>query len=151
MHKALFSSIFGHMRFGIWCCALFIEFIGYSVSADESDVPIHQLRIYEVPSKNISVFHERFRDHAHRIMKQYGFNILAMWETEYDGKIEFVYLLSWSNETAMNEGWKQFMSDNEWTKIKAETGSLHGRFVNAIEDRTLRTTPYSPSKLHKFH
>src|SRR3989442_12951230 len=42
---------------------------------------IHQLRIYEIFDRNKEAFHNRFRDHAWRIMRSYGFNILGMWET----------------------------------------------------------------------
>ena len=42
---------------------------------------IQQLRIYEIPEENRSAFNDRFRDHAARIMKRYGFNIRAMWES----------------------------------------------------------------------
>ena len=51
---------------------------------------IHQLRIYEIFEHNKSAFHERFRDHAARIMQKYGFDIVAMWEARSDlvGAIE---------------------------------------------------------------
>jgi hypothetical protein len=108
--------------------------------------PIHQLRIYEVPHENLQVFHERFRDHAARIMKKYGFNIVAMWQSEFEYKQEFIYLLEWQDETTMKNAWSSFMADQEWKDIKAETGKLHGTFVNGIEDRTLILTGYSPQK-----
>jgi len=39
---------------------------------------IHQLRIYEIFENNKQAFHDRFRDHASRIMKSYGFDILGV-------------------------------------------------------------------------
>ena len=33
---------------------------------------IHQLRIYEIFDNNKAAFHQRFEDHAQRIMKNYG-------------------------------------------------------------------------------
>ncbi len=39
---------------------------------------IHQLRIYEIFEQNKQAFHERFRDHAERIMRTYGFTIIAL-------------------------------------------------------------------------
>ena len=38
--------------------------------------PVHQLRIYEIFEHNKQAFHDRFRDHAMRIMKKYDFNII---------------------------------------------------------------------------
>jgi heme-degrading monooxygenase HmoA len=106
--------------------------------------PVQQLRIYEVPTQNIDVFHARFRDHAARIMKKYGFDILAMWESTHDGATEFVYLLNWPDVATMKARWAKFMADEEWAAIKRETGAKYGNFVNDIEDRTLCKTDYSP-------
>lgn len=106
--------------------------------------PIHQLRIYTVPKQNREVFHERFRDHAQRIMKKYNFHIVAMWESVTDEKVEFVYLLEWKDKKTMEESWKNFMADLEWKDIKKRTSELHGTYVENIEDRTLILTDYSP-------
>lgn len=106
--------------------------------------PIHQLRIYEIPKENKQNFHERFANHAYRIMKKYGFNIVAMWESDYKEKVEFVYLLEWANEDSMKIAWSNFLEDQEWKDIKSVTGKEHGKFVSSIEDRTLRLTKYSP-------
>lgn len=107
--------------------------------------PVHQLRIYEVPRENRQVFHERFRDHAARIMAKYDFDIVAMWETEFDDRVEFVYLLEWPDEATMTARWEAFMADEEWAEIKRRTAQQHGTYVNGIEDRTLRLTDYSPN------
>ncbi|HEY0611174.1 MAG TPA: NIPSNAP family protein, partial [Chitinophaga sp.] len=64
--------------------------------SDKSEA-VQQLRIYEIFEHNKAAFHERFDNHAQRIMKKYGFNIIAMWETKTGTKTEFVYLLQWSD------------------------------------------------------
>ncbi|WP_308365779.1 MULTISPECIES: NIPSNAP family protein [unclassified Microbulbifer] len=110
---------------------------------------VHQLRIYEIPRENKDVFHDRFHKHAMRIMDKYDFNIVSIWETEYDQKTEFAYLLEWPDEKTMKAQWEKFMADQEWKDIKKKTGKAHGRFVNAIEDRKLTLTSYSPSKVLK--
>lgn len=117
-----------------------------SASDDALDcAPVQQLRIYEVPTENIDVFHARFRDHAARIMAKYDFDIQAMWQSEFDGATEFVYLLHWPDVATMQTRWDAFMADEEWAAaIKRETGAQHGTFVNGIEDRTLCLTDYSP-------
>ena len=106
--------------------------------------PIQQLRIYRVHPGNERAFHDRFRDHALRIMARHGFDVVATWETEADGRIEFAYLLEWPDAETMRARWDDFMADGEWAAIKRETGQVHGRFVDGIEDRTLRPTAYSP-------
>ncbi|MBS1731310.1 MAG: NIPSNAP family protein [Bacteroidetes bacterium] len=106
--------------------------------------PIYQLRIYEIPKENRDVFHARFKDHAYRIMKKYGFQIIAIWESNYNNKLEFVYLLEWPNQDSMTIAWNKFMTDQEWKDIKALTSKEYGTFVNNIEDRTLKLINYSP-------
>ncbi|AZA83411.1 NIPSNAP family containing protein [Chryseobacterium lactis] len=123
--------------------------LGQTISSKDSSSgkpPIHQLRIYEIPKENRQVFLDRFRDHALKIMKKYGFTIVSIWESEYKDKAEFVYLLEWKNEVSMKKAWEGFMSDQEWKDIKAQTAKLHGNFVNNIEDRTLKLTEFSPQK-----
>lgn len=105
---------------------------------------IHQLRIYEIFESNRAAFHDRFRDHAARLMRQHGFAIRAMWETATDQRTEFVYILEWPDEAAMKAGWAAFMADAEWARIKRDTGAEHGPMVGAIEDRVLRAVEYSP-------
>ena len=105
---------------------------------------IHQLRIYEIFDSNKTAFHERFRDHAMRIMARYGFKIVATWESRHDNRTELVYLLEWSDTKTMKERWAAFMADQEWAEIKQVTAEAHGTLVGDIEDRTLQLTDYSP-------
>ena len=105
---------------------------------------IHQLRIYEIFEHNKAAFHDRFRDHAARIMRGYGFQILGMWETTTEHRTEFVYLLVWPTESAMRDAWAKFMANEEWKEIKRVTSAQHGDLVGAIEDRVLVPTSYTP-------
>jgi len=107
---------------------------------------IHQLRIYEIFDNNKSAFHARFRDHAARIMRRYDFQIVAMWETRFENKTEFVYLLEWPDEGTKTRQWAAFMADAEWTEIKRITSAEHGVLVGEIEDRVLTPLDYSPAK-----
>jgi hypothetical protein len=106
--------------------------------------PVQQLRIYEIFDHNKQAFHDRFRDHAMRIMKKYDFNIVAMWEAKNGVRTEFVYLLQWPDEATMKDRWAKFMADQEWSAIKKQTAAKHGQLVGEIQDRTLRLTAYSP-------
>lgn len=108
---------------------------------------IRQLRIYEIFEETRAAFHERFRDHAARIMANYDFRIAAAWETITDERIEFVYLLEWPDRATMTDRWAAFMADEEWAEVKRETAARHGRFVGDIEDRVLEPVPYLPDQL----
>jgi NIPSNAP len=88
---------------------------------NEQQKAIHQLRIYEIFDGNKKAFHDRFRDHAMRIMARYDFKIIATWETKKGDRTEFVYLLEWPDKETMRGRWAKFMADQEWSDIKKET------------------------------
>jgi len=122
------------------CLALLLT-IATAVSAEP---PIHQLRIYEIFESNKAAFHERFRDHAMRIMKRHDFHIVAMWESRRDDRTEFVYILEWPDRETMKTQWARFLADEEWIAIKKRTAAAHGQLVGTIEERVLEMTAYSP-------
>ena len=110
---------------------------------------IHQLRIYEIFEHNKAAFHARFRDHAACIMRtRYDFQIVAMWESRFGERTEFVYVLEWPDEAAKTAGWTAFMADAEWAEIKRVTHVEHGLMVGQIEDRLLAPVDYSPAWGH---
>lgn len=104
---------------------------------------INQLRIYSVPPHNRGPFLDRFRDHAARIMGTYGFRIQAMWTSETDEALKFVYLLAWDSEVQMKDAWAAFMDDQEWKDIKVATSATHGDFVLGIDEMVLHPTTFS--------
>jgi hypothetical protein len=105
---------------------------------------IHQLRVYEIFERNKAAFHARFRDHAIRIMRKYGFEFVAIWEATTDRRTEYVYLLSWPDMATKEAAWTEFTADEEWKEIKRVTAAEHGDLVGEIEDRVLTPTAYSP-------
>lgn len=113
-------------------------------NATERTAMIEQLRIYEIFESNKDAFHARFRDHAARIMKTYGFDVAAMWEAKGKDRTEFIYVLRWPDEATMRQSWARFMQDAEWSAIKDSSAAEHGRMVGAIEERVMRRTSYSP-------
>jgi NIPSNAP len=134
----------------ILCLLAIMICAGFSRSSitgtHEQPKAIHQLRIYEIFDSNKKAFHDRFRDHAMRIMARYDFKIVAMWETQKGGRTEFVYILEWPNKETMKDRWAKFMADQEWSNIKKETSGIYGQLVGEIEDRTLELTDYSPRR-----
>ena len=115
--------------------------------AAEQQGVIYQLRIYEIFDSNKKAFHDRFRDQAMRIMARYDFKIVATWESKKENRTEFVYLLQWPDRETMADRWEKFLRDQEWIKIKKETGEMYGPLVGEIQDRTLYLTDYSPQTL----
>lgn len=116
------------------------------ISRPEQASVIHQPRIYEIFENNKRAFHDRFRDHAMRIMAKYDFNIVAMWEAKNGARTEFIYILEWPDEQTMKDRWAKFMADQDWSAIKKESAARYGNLVGEIQDRTLHVTAYSPRK-----
>lgn len=106
---------------------------------------INQLRIYEIFEPNKAVFHARFRDHAMRIMKRHGFELVGMWEARSATRLEFVYMLTWPDLETKIRCWASFMADEEWVEIKRASRARHGDLVGGIEDRIMTPTDYSPT------
>lgn len=98
---------------------------------------IHQLRTYEIFEHNHEAFLARFRDHAARIMKGYGFDVRHMWLSREEGRLEFVYLLAWPDEESMEAAWANFMADEEWKEIKRTTAAEQGDLVRATRGQVL--------------
>ncbi|WP_226467508.1 NIPSNAP family protein [Luteimonas panaciterrae] len=142
MREAMSTSRWRAILLGI--VVLFCLAAGQAVAADKpaADV-IHQLRIYEIFDGNKQQFHERFRDHAMRIMARYDFKIVATWESKNEDRTEFVYLLEWPDKQTMDDRWAKFMADQEWSDIK-KASRKYGAMVGEIESRTLVPTEYSP-------
>jgi len=95
-------------------------------TGDQQNV-IHQLRIYEIFDSNKKAFHERFRDHAMRIMAKYDFKIVATWESKKDNRTEFIYLLEWPDKETMTDRGEKFLRDQEWIKIKRRQAKFTDR------------------------
>ena len=111
-------------------------------------MPLHQLRIYEIDSSKRAAFHERFRDHATRIMDRYGFCILAMWEAETEERLEFVYLLEWDDRDTLERSWAAFMADESWAAVKSTVrAAVGGEPVLGVADRILEVVAYPPYRL----
>jgi hypothetical protein len=103
---------------------------------------VYQLRIYEVSHDKKEVFHHRFRNHALRIMKRYGFEVVALWESSSVMNFEFIYLLKWPDAATMDRQWKIFYADDEWLEIKKRTVSETGEPVLRVTGRLLSEVEY---------
>lgn len=130
-----------------FAAALLFANVPQAAAASEQQPVVHQLRIYEIFENNKQAFHERFRDHAMRIMAKYDFKIVAQWESRHEGRTEFVYLLQWPDQATLTDRWARFMADQEWAAIKKRTAAQHGQLVGNIEDRVLTVKDYSPTQV----
>jgi hypothetical protein len=104
---------------------------------------IEQLRIYSIDPNLQKEFDYRFKQHALRIMKSYGFKVQSMWYSAVPGGLEFIYILEWPDEATMQKQWELFMADEEWTKIKQESREKYGEMVlGKLKDQVLATVKW---------
>jgi len=106
---------------------------------------LQQLRIYEINRKTRDPFHERFRDHALRIMKKHGFNVIDLWESDTGEKLQLIYVLDWPDKDTMESAWKAFLADAEWIEIKKRSAERHGQLVHEAKGQSLERLAYSPA------
>lgn len=106
---------------------------------------LQQLRIYEINRANRAPFHDRFRDHALRLMERHGFTVLDMWESDTGDRLQFVYLLSWPDEATMDARWEAFLADEEWIAIKRRSAAESGQLVRETRGQPLSRVSYSPA------
>lgn len=106
---------------------------------------VQQLRIYEVNRANRGAFHQRFQDHAMRIMKKYDFRVVDMWESDAGDKLQFVYVLDWPDAATLEKQWKAFLADAEWIEIKKRSAAEHGELVRSAAGQVLTRVSYGPA------
>jgi hypothetical protein len=82
-----------------------------------------------------------------RIMRRYGFDIVAMWEASGSEGPRFVYILNWPDLRTKESAWRDFLADQEWKEIKRVTAAEHGDLVGAVQDHLLSPTSYSPAAI----
>jgi hypothetical protein len=123
------------------------------VQSDNENMSVFQLRIYEVSPEKRKQFHERFEKHALRIMQQYDFKPVVLWQSESVSNFEFIYILEWPNIETMEQQWKAFLADSEWIEIKRKMADTLGEPVQRVTSRVLENVKYSPAfhPFTKFH
>lgn len=107
---------------------------------------IYEQRVYEIPNHVRKAFHERFGNHAMRIMKKYGFEVVGAWDEVVGDMQNFVYILAWPDMNTRQEAWAKFNADTEWTQVKMDSTKEHGQLVTKTSNRILSPTSYSPLK-----
>ena len=82
------------------------------------------------------------------IIESYGLRILAMWESDTDGRLEFVYLVESTDRATLEREWDRFMADESWSRAKQEVRSaIGGEPVLDVSSRVLEAVDYPPYRL----
>ena len=107
-----------------------------------------ELRTYYVAPGKLEALNARFRDHTCALFKKHGMEIVGFWiptEQEQGAENKLVYMLAHKSREAAKQSWKDFQSDPEWQKVRAES-EANGKLTEKIESVFMTATDYSPLK-----
>jgi hypothetical protein len=120
-----------------------------SRQASAADTPakerVFEARIYKTNPGKLDALHARFRDHTCKLFKKHGIEVIGFW-TPVGGEEAndtLVYLLAFPSVAAQEKAWKEFKSDPDWIKAKADS-EKDGVLVKEVTSKNLRPTDYSP-------
>jgi NIPSNAP len=107
-----------------------------------------ELRTYYVAPGKLEALNARFRDHTCALFKKHGMEIVGFWiptDKEQGAENKLVYMLAHKSREAAKQSWKDFQSDPEWQKVRAES-EANGKLTEKIESVFMTATDYSPLK-----
>jgi NIPSNAP len=112
---------------------------------DERSTKVYELRVYHANPGKLDALHARFRDNTCKLFKKHGMEVVGFWTPMQgeEAKNTLYYILAFPSAEAQKKSWKEFRSDPDWTKVKAES-EKEGVLVNKVDSTNLKPTDYSP-------
>jgi len=113
----------------------------------EVDARVFEMRTYYAHPGKMEALHARFRNHTNKLFVKHGMALIGYW-SPIDAKLaeqKMVYILAYPSKAAADKSWKDFVNDDDWKKVKAET-EKDGPLVAKVESLYLNPTDYSPIK-----
>lgn len=111
---------------------------------------LYELRTYHTSPGKLEDLLARFRDHTAALFNRHGMSQFGYWvptETKNGAGETLIYILVHKDRQALEKSFKEFRSDPEWIKVKAESeksGSL--TLPNGVESVPMKPTDFSPAK-----
>jgi hypothetical protein len=100
-----------------------------------SEIGVLEWRHYEaVPGRRDALL-ARFRDGTLALFADHGFRVLAF-GVDVEDENSLCYLLAWSSEEEMREGWKTFVGDPRWTALR-DVSEERAPLIASITKRVL--------------
>ena len=111
-------------------------------------MPLHQLRIYEIDPASESHSTTGSATTPRGSWTRTGSTSWPCGRRRRDERLEFVYLLEWSDRDTLEHSWAAFMADESWAEVKATVrAAVGGEPVVGVSDRILETVAYPPYRL----
>ena len=133
--------------------SVFLQATDFSplVNPERSATPrVFELRTYQATPGKLDNLLTRFRDHTTALFKKHGMGQFGYWvpTEKKDGASEkLIYILSHKDAEACAMSFKEFRSDPDWVKVKAESetsGSLTVK--DGVQSVLMAPTDFSPAK-----
>jgi hypothetical protein len=119
-----------------------------SAAASAGAGRVFELRTYTSPDGKREELSNRFRDHTIALFKKHGMESIAYFiPQDAPGKDnQLIYLIAHKDRASAAKNWAEFLADDEWKKVTAET-EANGRLIaGAPQTIYLDPTSYSPLK-----
>ncbi len=104
-----------------------------------------EMRTYVANEGKMEALHQRFRDHANRLLAKHGVELVGHWTVasgEGAGNT-LIFILAYPSREAREASWRAFMEDPEWKKAKEES-EKGGVLVGKVIQTFMVPTDYSP-------
>jgi hypothetical protein len=140
-------------RWHLWPVATALIAVGWFVSSHQAqeskkvEPRVFEMRTYYAHPGKMEALHARFRNHTNKLFVKHGMTLIGYW-SPIDAKVadeKMVYILAYPSKAAAEKSWKDFINDDEWKKVKAET-EKDGPLVERVESLYMNPTDYSPIK-----
>lgn len=106
---------------------------------------IFELRTYLANPGKLAALQQRFREHTLGLFDRHGMEVVGFF-TPTDGQNAdrtLIYVLAFENRAAADRAWKDFRSDPDWIKAKADS-EVDGVLTERVDSVFLDPTDYSP-------
>ena len=107
------------------------------------DSKIYELRTYYAPEGKLPELHKRFRDHTMALFAKHGMTNVGYWVPLENKENKLVYIVSFPSVEAQKQAWKDFVADEDWKKVHAES-EKSGKLVAKIVSQSMTATAFSP-------
>jgi len=74
------------------------------------------------------------------IFKRHGMKVVSFW-VDAEGKESIYYVMEFKDKDEQAKLWKEFFSDPEWIKAKAES-EVDGKIVTQVISNTMEVAPF---------
>ena len=104
---------------------------------------LYELRIYDAVAGRLPDISGRFANHTCALFRKHGVKYLGFWTDEIGRSNRLTYINVFDSMADRESRWAKFGADPDWLAVRRQT-EADGPLVDAVTNRFLRLTPYSP-------